>query len=125
MRVLIDECLPRQLRSWLSTLQPGWTVTTVQAAPAAAQRGPRGDRAKKDGAASGDGKASAAAPASAASPTTAPTTKNGESKSVTPASAASADVPKKPWSELTDVEKAERKKQREANGEAPRGAPRQ
>ena len=32
MRVLIDECLPRQPRQWLSALQPGWTVTTVQAA---------------------------------------------------------------------------------------------
>ena len=117
-------------------LRDGAPVTTVQAAPAAAQRGPRGDRAKKDGAASGDGKAPAATgtapatapaatPASAASPTTAPATKSGESKPVTPASATSADAPKKPWSELTDGEKAERKKQREASGEAPRGAPRQ
>lgn len=117
-------------------LRDGAPVTTVQAAPAAAQRGPRGDRAKKDGTASGDANAPsatgaapaavpAAAPANATSPTTAPKPKNGESKSATPSSATSVDAPKKPWSELTDVEKAERKKQREANGEAPRGAPKQ
>ena len=32
MRVLIDECLPRQLRQWLLAAQPGWTVATVQGA---------------------------------------------------------------------------------------------
>ena len=32
MRVLVDECLPRQLRQWLSTIRPDWTVTTVQSA---------------------------------------------------------------------------------------------
>lgn len=113
-------------------LRDGAPVTTVQAAPAAALRGPRGDRAKKDGAVSGDGKApaaigaasaSAAAPAGATPP--AAPTKTSESKPITPAAATSTDAPKKPWSELTDVEKAERKKQREANGEAPRGAPKQ
>jgi membrane fusion protein, multidrug efflux system len=116
-------------------LRDGAPVTTVQAAPAAAQRGPRGDRAKKDGAASGDGKAtvatdaapnsppgaaSANAPSSAAAPT-----RNPESKPITPAAATSTDAPKKPWSELSDVEKAERKKQREASGEAPRFPPKQ
>lgn len=121
-------------------LRDGAPVTTVQAAPAATQRGPRGDRAKKDGSASGDGKAPAAAgaaPASAATPGAAPTnatspatapaapTKTGESKPVTPAAATSTDAPKKPWSELTDAEKAERKKQREASGEAPRFPPKQ
>ncbi len=110
-------------------LRDGAPVTTVQAAPAAAQRGPRGDRAKKDGAASGDGKAppaTSAAPAGApgaapasATPPAAPA-KTGDSKPITPAAATSTDAPKKPWSELTDVEKAERKKQREASGEAPR-----
>ena len=111
-------------------LRDGAPVTTVQAAPAAAQRGPRGDRAKKDGAASGDGKAPAAtvaAPAAGGVPATplAAPSKASESKPTTPAAAASPDAPRKPWSELTDVEKAERKKPREANGEAPRGAPKQ
>lgn len=122
-------------------LRDGAPVTTVQAAPAAAQRGPRGDRAKKDGAASGDGKAPAAtgaapaapagapasapgsapgaAPANVPGPATAPAKSTG-SKPITPAAATSTDTPKKPWSELTDAEKVERKKQREASGEAPR-----
>jgi predicted nuclease of predicted toxin-antitoxin system len=30
MRVLVDECLPRQLRQWLLAARPGWTVMTVQ-----------------------------------------------------------------------------------------------
>ena len=30
MRVLVDECLPRHLRQWLSTARPDWTVMTVQ-----------------------------------------------------------------------------------------------
>lgn len=30
MRVLVDECLPRQLRNWLLAEQPNWTVLTVQ-----------------------------------------------------------------------------------------------
>ena len=30
MRVLVDECLPRQLTQWLSAMQPTWTVRTVQ-----------------------------------------------------------------------------------------------
>ena len=102
-------------------LRDGAPVTTVQAAPAA-QRGPHGDRAKKDGAISGDGKAAAAtgappAGASGAAPAAA--------TSSAPALATSTDAPKKPWSELTDVEKAERKKQREASGEAPRFPPKQ
>ncbi len=116
-------------------LRDGAPVTTVQAAPAA-QRGPRGDRAKKEGAASGEGKAPAApgaapaaapaaASATATSPTTATSAKTGEVKPATPSSATGTDAPRKPWSELSDVEKAERKKQREASGEAPRGAPRQ
>ena len=119
-------------------LRDGAPVTTVQAAPAAAQRGPRGDRAKKEGAASGDGKGPAAtgatpaaapgaAPAGPASPATAPAapSKTSESKPTTPSAATSTDAPRKPWSELTDVEKAERKKQREASGEAPRFPPKQ
>ena len=32
MRVLVDECLPRQLRQWLAAARPGWTVLTVQEA---------------------------------------------------------------------------------------------
>ena len=114
-------------------LRDGAPVTTVQAAPAPAQRGPRGDRAKKDGASPADGKApvptgpaptaaTGATPTGAASPTTsaASSSKPSESKPITPAAATSTDAPKKTWSELTDTEKAERKKQREANGEAPR-----
>ena len=30
MRVLVDECLPRQLRHWLLADRPGWAVMTVQ-----------------------------------------------------------------------------------------------
>lgn len=30
MRVLVDECLLRQLTQWLSAVQPTWTVLTVQ-----------------------------------------------------------------------------------------------
>lgn len=30
MRVLVDECLPRQLTQWLTAAQPAWTVLTVQ-----------------------------------------------------------------------------------------------
>ena len=30
MRVLIDECLPLQLRQWLSAARPEWSVMTVQ-----------------------------------------------------------------------------------------------
>lgn len=30
MRVLVDECLPRQLRQWILAARPDWTVTTVQ-----------------------------------------------------------------------------------------------
>ncbi len=30
MRVLVDECLPRQLGQWLSAARPDWTVLTVQ-----------------------------------------------------------------------------------------------
>lgn len=30
MRVLVDECLPRQLRLWLLQARPDWTVATVQ-----------------------------------------------------------------------------------------------
>ena len=109
-------------------LRDGAPVTTVQAAPAAAQRGPRGDRAKKDGAASGDGKGPAApgaVPPVIPSASPAAPSKTSELKPVTPTATTSTDAPKKPWSELTDVEKAERKKQREANGESPRGAPKQ
>ena len=112
-------------------LRDGAAVTTVQAAPAPAQRGPRGDRAKQGGAASGDGKAPAAsatlanAGSPAAGPPAGPPTKASEAKPTPPASAAGADAPKKSWTEMTDAEKAERRKQREANGEAPRGAPKQ
>ena len=38
MRVLIDECLPRQLCQWLSTVQPAWTSLTVQEAGWAAMK---------------------------------------------------------------------------------------
>ncbi len=30
MRVLVDECLPRQLRQWLPAVRPEWSVLTVQ-----------------------------------------------------------------------------------------------
>ena len=30
MRVLVDECLPRQLRQWLIAESPEWSVLTVQ-----------------------------------------------------------------------------------------------
>lgn len=30
MRVLIDECLPRQLKHWLTETRPDWAVQTVQ-----------------------------------------------------------------------------------------------
>ncbi len=109
-------------------LRDGAPVTTVQAAPAAAQRGPRGDRARKDGATPGDGKAPAApgaAPAVAPGATPTAPAKTSESKPSPAAAATPTDAPKKPWSELSDVEKAERRKQREASGEAPRGAPKQ
>ncbi len=115
-------------------LRDGAMVTTVQAAPAAAQRGPRGDRAKQAGAPSGEGKApqAPAMPANAgnsatSTPSSAPI-KSGDSKpgSLAPATSnGSNDAPKKSWLEMTDAEKAERRKQREANGEAPRGAPKQ
>lgn len=32
MRVLVDECLPRQLRQWLLIARPDWTIMTVQEA---------------------------------------------------------------------------------------------
>ncbi|MDH5537813.1 MAG: DUF5615 family PIN-like protein [Rhizobacter sp.] len=32
MRVLIDECLPRQLKQWLVAVEPDWFVRTVQEA---------------------------------------------------------------------------------------------
>ena len=32
MRVLIDECLPRQLKQWLASAKPDWTIQTVQGA---------------------------------------------------------------------------------------------
>ena len=32
MRVLVDECLPRQLRQWLSAERPEWSIKTVQEA---------------------------------------------------------------------------------------------
>lgn len=32
MRVLIDECLPRQLQQWLTESRPEWTIQTVQGA---------------------------------------------------------------------------------------------
>lgn len=38
MRVLVDECLPRQLRHWLSAQCPDWTVSTVQSAGWAAMK---------------------------------------------------------------------------------------
>lgn len=38
MRVLVDECLPRQLRQWLLSERPEWTVVTVQDAGWAAMK---------------------------------------------------------------------------------------
>jgi predicted nuclease of predicted toxin-antitoxin system len=38
MRVLIDECLPRQLRQWLLETRPDWSVATVQEAGSAAMK---------------------------------------------------------------------------------------
>ena len=38
MRILVDECLPRQLRLWLLAARPDWTVTTVQEAGWAAMK---------------------------------------------------------------------------------------
>ena len=38
MRVLVDECLPRQLRQWLLIARPGWTIMTVQEAGWAAMK---------------------------------------------------------------------------------------
>jgi len=38
MRVLVDECLPRQLKQWLLSVQPDWTVATVQDAGWAAMK---------------------------------------------------------------------------------------
>lgn len=32
MRILVDECLPRQLRQWLTVARPDWPVKTVQEA---------------------------------------------------------------------------------------------
>jgi len=38
MRVLLDECLPRQLQHWLSLARPDWSVMTVQNAGWAAMK---------------------------------------------------------------------------------------
>ena len=38
MRVLVDECLPRQLRLWLVAAHPSWTVSTVKDAGWAAMQ---------------------------------------------------------------------------------------
>jgi len=38
MRVLLDECLPRQLQQWLSEARPDWIVMTVQNAGWAAMK---------------------------------------------------------------------------------------
>ena len=38
MRVLVDECLPRQLRQWLSAARPDWAVMTVQDAGLASMK---------------------------------------------------------------------------------------
>jgi predicted nuclease of predicted toxin-antitoxin system len=38
MRVLVDECLPRQLCQWLAAAQAGWVVATVQDAGWAAMK---------------------------------------------------------------------------------------
>ena len=39
MRVLVDECLPRQLRQWLPAARPDWTAMTVQDAGASMKNG--------------------------------------------------------------------------------------
>ena len=38
MRVLVDECLPQQLRLWLLAAHPSWTVSTVKDAGWAAMQ---------------------------------------------------------------------------------------
>lgn len=38
MRVLVDECLPRQLCQWLLAARPDWVVSTVQGAGWAAMK---------------------------------------------------------------------------------------
>ena len=89
-------------------LRDGATVTTVQAPPPVRTR-QRGDGKQ------GDGKGSAPATSAA---TSAPA-----ASSAGPAAAASGDAPKKSWADLSDVEKAERRKQREATGGAPGNTP--
>ena len=84
-------------------LRDGATVTTVQAPPPVRTR-QRGDGKQSDGKGS--------APATSAA-TSAPAV-----SSAGPAAAASGDAPKKSWADLSDVEKAERRKQREAAGGA-------
>ncbi len=89
-------------------LRDGATVTTVQAPPPVRTR-QRGDGKQSDGKGS--------APATSAA-TSAPA-----ASSAGPAAAASGDAPKKSWADLSDVEKAERRKQREATGGAPGNTP--
>lgn len=89
-------------------LRDGATVTTVQAPPPVRTR-QRGDGKQSDGKGS--------APATSAA-TSAPA-----ASSAGPAAAASGDAPKKSWADLSDVEKAERRKQREAAGGAVGNAP--
>ena len=89
-------------------LRDGATVTTVQAPPPVRTR-QRGDGKQSDGKGS--------APATSAA-TSAPA-----ASSAGPAAAASGDAPKKSWAALSDVEKAERRKQREATGGAPGNTP--
>ena len=89
-------------------LRDGATVTTVQAPPPVRTR-QRGDGKQ------GDGKGSAPATSAA---TSAPA-----ASSAGPAAAASGDAPKKSRADLSDAEKAERRKQREATGGAPGNTP--
>jgi len=89
-------------------LRDGAPVTTVQAPPPERRR-QRGDGKQ------GDGKG--AAPATSAA-TAAPA-----AASAGPAAAASGDAPKKSWADLSDAEKAERRKQREAAGGTAGNAP--
>jgi len=89
-------------------LRDGAPVTTVQAPPPVRTR-QRGEGKQGDGKGAAP-TAGASAPSSAApgAPATA---------------AAGSDASKKSWTDLSDAEKAERRKQREAAGGAPGGAP--
>ena len=89
-------------------LRDGATVTTVQAPPPVRTR-QRGDGKQSD--------------SKGSVPATSAATSSPAASSAGPAAAASGDAPKKSWADLSDVEKAERRKQREATGGAPGNTP--